>query len=173
MISEIHRLPDVLTTFGVSRSHIYQQVKDGLFVKPIRLGKRAVGWPSNELGALLSARVPHMHVVMLPLRNGKLTAKEICGYKSQQRTTNDDYFKNVAQKYGIYKPTPSHLIPPQQRVSLANEFLDTLIRFPEKLTEYRDVLERVIQTNPLPLLNAIGIHPNIKGREEFVEIMTK
>jgi prophage regulatory protein len=57
MISEIHRLPDVLTKFGVSRSHVYQQVKDGLFVKPIRLGKRAVGWPSNEIDTLLSARI--------------------------------------------------------------------------------------------------------------------
>ena len=57
MISEIQRLPDVLTKFGVSRSHIYQQVKDGLFLKPIRLGKRAVGWPSNELSTLLSARI--------------------------------------------------------------------------------------------------------------------
>lgn len=57
MINEIQRLPDVLSTFGVSRSHIYQQVKDGLFIKPIRLGKRAVGWPSNEVNTLLSARI--------------------------------------------------------------------------------------------------------------------
>lgn len=57
MISEIHRLPDVLTTFGVSRSHVYQQVKDGLFIRPIKLGKRAVGWPSNEISTLLSARI--------------------------------------------------------------------------------------------------------------------
>jgi len=57
MISEIQRLPEVLATFGVSRSHIYKQVKDGLFIKPIKLGKRAVGWPSNEINTLLSARI--------------------------------------------------------------------------------------------------------------------
>ena len=57
MILEIQRLPNVLTKFGVSRSHLYQQVKDGLFVKPIRLGKRAVGWPSDEISTLLSARI--------------------------------------------------------------------------------------------------------------------
>jgi len=57
MLKDIQRLPDVLTRFGVSRSHIYQQVKDGLFIKPIRLGKRAVGWPSNEINTLLSARI--------------------------------------------------------------------------------------------------------------------
>ncbi len=57
MLKEIQRLPDVLSKFGVSRSHIYQQVKDGLFVKPIRLGKRAVGWPSDEISTLLSARI--------------------------------------------------------------------------------------------------------------------
>jgi len=117
--------------------------------------------------------IPHMHVVMLPLRGGKLTAKEICGYKSQQRAMNDDYFQNVGNKYGIYKPIASHLIPPEERLKMTNHFLDTLIQFPEKLTEYRDVLRRVIQTNPLPLLNAIGIHPNIKAREEFIEIMTR
>jgi prophage regulatory protein len=57
MPKEIQRLPDVLSKFGVSRSHIYQQVKEGLFIKPIRLGKRAVGWPSDEISTLLSARI--------------------------------------------------------------------------------------------------------------------
>lgn len=57
MLNNVKRLPDVLFMFGVSRSHIYQQIKDGLFIKPIRLGKRAVGWPSHEVSTLLSARI--------------------------------------------------------------------------------------------------------------------
>ena len=57
MLNNVKRLPDILSIFGVSRSHVYQQVKDGLFIRPIKLGKRAVGWPSNEISTLLSARI--------------------------------------------------------------------------------------------------------------------
>lgn len=46
---------EILT--GYSRSTIYLRVAQGLFPKPISLGPRAVGWPSDEVAAINAARI--------------------------------------------------------------------------------------------------------------------
>lgn len=53
----IHRLPEVLIITGLGRSTLYARIKEGLFVPPIHLGGRAVGWPSYELDKLLQAMI--------------------------------------------------------------------------------------------------------------------
>jgi prophage regulatory protein len=45
------KLPEVRTRTGKSRSAIYQGVKDGTFPKPVKLGRRAVGWIEAEIEA--------------------------------------------------------------------------------------------------------------------------
>ena len=42
---------------GLSRSTIYLRIAQGVFTKPVSLGGRAVGWPSNEVAALNAARI--------------------------------------------------------------------------------------------------------------------
>jgi len=42
----ILRLPKVMERTGISRSLIYLKMNEGTFPKPIKLGKRAVGWPA-------------------------------------------------------------------------------------------------------------------------------
>jgi prophage regulatory protein len=41
------------------RSHasIYNAINDGLFTKPVQIGQRAVGWPSDEVQAINAARI--------------------------------------------------------------------------------------------------------------------
>jgi len=41
------------------RSHasIYTAIKEGLFTKPVAIGQRAVGWPSDEVLAINAARI--------------------------------------------------------------------------------------------------------------------
>ena len=57
MAIEIRRLPVVLRCKGTSRSTHYQEIADGLWPPGVRLGHRAVGWPSDECEAILAARV--------------------------------------------------------------------------------------------------------------------
>ncbi|PJC20462.1 MAG: transcriptional regulator [Comamonadaceae bacterium CG_4_9_14_0_8_um_filter_57_21] len=54
----ILRMPAVKAETG-HRSHasIYSAVKGGLFTKPIRIGQRAVGWPSDEVQSINAARI--------------------------------------------------------------------------------------------------------------------
>ncbi len=54
----ILRMPAIKAETG-HRSHasIYNAIKAGLFTKPVPIGARAVGWPDNEVKALISARI--------------------------------------------------------------------------------------------------------------------
>jgi prophage regulatory protein len=57
MTRTILRLPAVLRERGRSRSAHYLDIQEGLFTHPVSIGARAVGWPSDEVAALNSARI--------------------------------------------------------------------------------------------------------------------
>lgn len=54
----ILRMPAVKAETG-HRSHasIYTKIRAGLFVKPVPIGDRSVGWPSDEVQAINAARI--------------------------------------------------------------------------------------------------------------------
>lgn len=58
----ILRLAAVKAELG-HRSHtsIYSAVQAGLFTKPVPIGPRAVGWPSDEVAAVNAARIAGMN----------------------------------------------------------------------------------------------------------------
>jgi len=51
------RLPAVIAESGLSRSTIYDRIKEGLWPKQVSLGERASGWPASEVAALNAARI--------------------------------------------------------------------------------------------------------------------
>jgi prophage regulatory protein len=53
----ILRIPTVKIESGLSRSTIYLRITQGLWTKPVSLGARAVGWPSDEVEAINAARI--------------------------------------------------------------------------------------------------------------------
>lgn len=53
----IQRLFNAKERLGVSRSTFYLQISQGLITRPVHIGLRAVGWPSNEIEAILNARI--------------------------------------------------------------------------------------------------------------------
>jgi prophage regulatory protein len=57
MPQTILRLPSVKAETGYSRSTIYLRISQGLFIKPVSLGARAVGFPAGEVAALNAARI--------------------------------------------------------------------------------------------------------------------
>ncbi|SDZ58480.1 transcriptional regulator, AlpA family [Jannaschia faecimaris] len=56
MTNQILRLPDVRRLTGLSTSTIYAMMAEGRFPRPVRLGKRAVGWPSDTMNKWLTSR---------------------------------------------------------------------------------------------------------------------
>ncbi|GIX26403.1 MAG: hypothetical protein KatS3mg123_0284 [Burkholderiales bacterium] len=55
-MDRVLRLPDVLQLIGMGRTWLYAAVKSGVFPKPIRIGKRAVGWRASDIEAWLAER---------------------------------------------------------------------------------------------------------------------
>lgn len=53
----ILRRKQVEAETGYSRSTIYLRIAQGLFIKPVSLGARAVGFPAGEVTALNAARI--------------------------------------------------------------------------------------------------------------------
>jgi prophage regulatory protein len=53
----ILRIPAVKSESGLSRSTIYLRISQKLWTKPVSLGARAVGWPSDEVDAINAARI--------------------------------------------------------------------------------------------------------------------
>ena len=54
--SRILRRPEVEVRTGLSRSTIYAMMDEGTFPRPLRLGKRAVGWPDHIIAEFLQSR---------------------------------------------------------------------------------------------------------------------
>jgi prophage regulatory protein len=51
------RFPDVKHLTGLSRSAIYEMVKQGIFPAPVRVGTRAVAWSSGDIAAWIEDRI--------------------------------------------------------------------------------------------------------------------
>lgn len=54
---KIIRRPEVLEKVGRSKSAFYNDVKSGLFVPPISIGARAVGWVEHECDKVIQAMI--------------------------------------------------------------------------------------------------------------------
>lgn len=57
MQNRILRRPEVEHRVGLSRSTIYAAMADGTFPKPVRLGRRAVGWSTSSIDEWISTRL--------------------------------------------------------------------------------------------------------------------
>ena len=57
MYQTILRLPSVKSRTGMSRSSIYNAVKEGTFPRQINLGPRAVGWLESSIDTWIQGRI--------------------------------------------------------------------------------------------------------------------
>ena len=55
-MASIIRMPQVVEMTGVSRAHVYALIARDEFPRPVRIGKRAVGWIVEDIEAWISAR---------------------------------------------------------------------------------------------------------------------
>ena len=56
-MKKIERITEARSHFGVGRSTFYNLCKQGMITRAVRISPRSVGWPSDELGAIVSARI--------------------------------------------------------------------------------------------------------------------
>ncbi|MFA1667575.1 helix-turn-helix transcriptional regulator [Chromobacterium piscinae] len=51
------RLPEVISTCGLSRSSVYDAIKRGSFPAPVSLGGKSVAWLSSEIDSWMAGRI--------------------------------------------------------------------------------------------------------------------
>ena len=51
------RLAEVKDRTGLSKTEIYRRITEGTFPRPVPLGKRSVGWRSDELDTWFTERI--------------------------------------------------------------------------------------------------------------------
>jgi prophage regulatory protein len=55
---QILRMESVKSVMGhKSHASIYNAIRDGLFTRPVQIGKRSVGWPDYEVNEICKAKV--------------------------------------------------------------------------------------------------------------------
>jgi prophage regulatory protein len=57
LIPTLLRLPNVLAARGVRKTQHYDDIKQGLFPRPIKIGSRASAWKADEVAAINTARI--------------------------------------------------------------------------------------------------------------------
>lgn len=99
---------------------------------------------------------PHMHVILVPIVNGRLDANEVSGYKGVSRKRNISLFEFLDKRYGLTFPV--YLKGAEKRAGAALAVL-----YYQKLPEavVKNVLEQPIvqsiHARPEPYLYALGI----------------
>ena len=74
----ILRMPAVKAETGhKSHASIYTAIKRGLFVRPVSIGERSVGWPDYEVRAINQARIAGQTDEQIKALVSRLHAKRI------------------------------------------------------------------------------------------------
>jgi len=99
---------------------------------------------------------PHMHVVLVPLFNGKLQADKIRGYKGVSKKRNVSLFEYLDERYGLTFPVYLKGAEKKAGAALA---IKRYQRLPE--AQVKGLLEQpilqAIFSRPEPFLHAFGI----------------
>jgi prophage regulatory protein len=56
-IPTLFRLQRTLDERGVKKTQHYEDIKNGLFTSPVKIGSRASAWPAHEVAAMNQARI--------------------------------------------------------------------------------------------------------------------
>ena len=140
----------------------------------------AVEWAEERfgMGNIISAVVhrdesaPHMHLLILPLLNGKMAGSSLVTREATSTMTRE-FFQKVAKPFGLRQPERSN---PAHRADLARAVLDRLnvTSDPCQKSAIWATLRAAIESNPQPFAEVLGITvtERKKPMRSFTKIMT-
>lgn len=129
---------------------------NGYFPAVIEWLEDYLGCPIISAVVHLDEGAPHMHVVILPLRNGRMMGSALVGYKGDLAALKQSHYKCVGQRYGL---TMAESIPKFKRYEIARKVVDVLCSTKDLLDQplIRTALQNIIQINPSELMSILGI----------------
>jgi len=165
-------------TLGIE---IVASLPAGLLIDHLAYFRDTAAWAQQHYRVpLLSAIVhndessPHLHLVLLPVRDGKLVGSELLGNRATMKAMQKDFHEQVAKQYGLRMPAAKRRHTAAQRAAGIALLRDTL-QANSGLTDHAiSALLVPHAKNPEPLLVALGLAmpaPVVKG--SFVATMTR
>ncbi|SEO43695.1 Plasmid recombination enzyme [Duganella sp. CF517] len=153
----------------------------GLAIDHLAYFRAATTWAQQHYGVpLLSAILhndessPHLHLVLLPVRGGKLVGSELLGNRATMKAMQKDFHDQVAKQYGLRMLAAKKRHSATERAA-AIALLRVTLQSNSALTDGAiDALLVAHARNPEPLLLALGLAmpaPPVKG--SFVATMTR
>lgn len=120
---------------------------------------------------------PHMHVILLPLLDGRMQGSKLMGDRKRFTALHDDFHLEVGVKYGLARNRPKVRLSRSVSQRAAELAVNALIDNPELLlrSDVGGAVLNAISKDPEPLLETLGIPMPvpIKRSRSFVEIMTQ
>ena len=141
----------------------------------------SIEWLSEYFKApILSAIIhndesnPHMHILILPLINGRMTGSDLHGGRAKLMVMQEGFYRAVGQRYGLVRQIAHRRYSKAVRddaIELAYNVLAPICGFKDEILRF--LIDRH-RTDPEPLVKILGKDmPNAKSVKTFVEIMTK
>jgi len=129
---------------------------NGYFPEVVEWLKDYLGCPIISAVVHLDEGAPHMHVVVLPLRNGRMMGSALVGYKGDLAALKQSHYKSVGQRYGL---TMAESIPKFKRYEISRKVVDVLCSTKDLLDQplIRTALQNINQINPSELMSILGI----------------
>lgn len=150
----------------------------GFFVDALEWVRRFFDVPVLSAVVHLDEAAPHMHVLLLPLQDGRMIGSALVGNRGRLLSMQSTFFDAVARKHGLSRPRTEKRLGYAAREKAARQVLDCLQAHPERL-QLPDVctaLKQLVATNPEQLVAALGLElpKGEAGKHRtFVQIMTR
>lgn len=125
-----------------------------------------IEWCKRYFGVpLLSAVIhrdeanPHIHILLVPLVNGRLQGSQLVGNRSKWRAMQEHFYEHVAGHYGFTKPRPMVRYPSEFRRGLAAQIVHSLRENVDYLRDENVQIEliEVVSSDPLDLAGMVGV----------------
>lgn len=137
-------------------------------------------WIENYTGCpILSATVhldeaaPHMHILLLPLIDGKMNGGRLVGYKTQLASLQKEFYREVSKRYGLAEAST---LTGHQKGIVATNILRILKEDPYRICnpDVQNELKRLIKGSPYILKDVLQIpDPEVSIiKKTFTGIMT-
>jgi hypothetical protein len=119
---------------------------------------------------------PHCHVILIPIDDGKLASSKVLGDKANTYKIQDDFYNDVAKKFGLAPHRSTSEKKPKQRFSKSTlRRLDSAIF--EKLRSVYGISEEVLvalfKGDKMKLLALLDIQMPKGSFDEFVNELSK
>lgn len=144
---------------------------------------RCVEWARATFGPVLSADAhhdeasPHVHVLCLPLRSGRMVGSDLVGGPAKLRTLQTAFHAEVAQHFGLKRGTARMSGKTREQVAAAVLVHLKATADPVLKSAAWPAIRDAIERDPRPFAETLGFHvhsasPKTKPARSFASIMT-